>query len=255
MKNCLNPKTIRRNKKIIQVRCRKCDPCRELTQKQWVSRMLYETAFSKYKPLFITPTYQEEPQNVDQVKKDIQRFIKRLRENGVGDLRYFVTVERGTKKGRLHCHAVLWSDISKQSYKDARMCLDEAWKKGFVLFKYMYGGRRGFAYASKYLLKNPLWYTYSKPSLGNIGKRNFIERAVNRYIKTGRIINRMRIPVLGEMLIVRVHSGWYRELIKTLGIRRQGEHLIIKEPKSDAQKYIDNMKNLLSLPNKERSDK
>jgi hypothetical protein len=102
-----------------------------------------------------------------------------------------------------------------------RHLLTACWKQGHVLLRRMYGGRKGFNYACKYLFKDPLWASWSRrPGLGSKGKNDFIERAIDRYERTGRVIDRMRIPVLGDLLVVRVHSGWMRDLRKILGISR-----------------------------------
>jgi hypothetical protein len=183
--------------------------------------MCFEEAFNKHRPVFITPTYEEEPDDIQTVVSDLQEWFKRIRQRG-DSCRYFVSVERGTKKGRLHAHAVLWSNINaEKSGIKLRMYYESAWNKGFCFVRSMYGGRSGFNYVSKYILKNPLWYSYSRrPGLGNVGKHAYIERCVDRFIRSGRFIDRMHIPVIGKMMITTVHSGWQREARDILGLTK-----------------------------------
>jgi hypothetical protein len=94
----------------------------------------------------------------------------------------------------------------------------------------MYGGRKGFNYVSKYILKDTLWYSYSRrPGLGSVGKDRYIERCVNRFIQTGRFITRMHVPIMGVMSIVTVHSGWQKEARNVLGLRKEGKLIYVKK--------------------------
>jgi len=205
--------------KRIHVRCRQCFDCKALKQQQWISRLCFEDAYNQYHPVFITPTYAEEPKSEKIIIQHWQKFIKRLRDRSF-NIRYFVSLERGGKKGRLHLHAILWSDISFSNYKEQRLTYEKAWKHGFCLLRIMYGGKSGFNYASKYILKETLWYSYSRrPGLGSEGKSHYLERGVTEYLRTGRIIDRVRLRVLREEITIRAHSGWRKQLRTMLGIK------------------------------------
>lgn len=248
MKQCKYPKLVRHGKKYFKVRCRKCPACKGLRVQQWISRFCFEDAYNPYPPKFVTMTYEVEPDGVDEIREHIQFFFKRIREKGY-HVRYFATVEKGSKKKRLHCHAILWTDASSLGYHRLRSMLTKSWKKGYVLLRDMYGGKGGFIYASKYLQKDTIYYTYSRrPGLGGIGRLDFIEKAIDRYARTGRIIERMRLPVLGELLQVRVHSGWMRQIKKILGVKKLPEMdtFIIDVDKPKELEYKQIMEDLLN---------
>jgi hypothetical protein len=212
--------------------------------------MCFEDAYNPYWPYFVSMTYEKEPQDriKENTRKDIQSFIKSIRDKGY-HVRYFAVVERGSKKGRVHCHAILWSDAnSRLGYHSLRAMLQKSWKKGFVLLKRLYGGKGGFIYATKYIQKEIIYYTWSRrPGLGGIARDEFIEKAVDRYYRTGKVIERMRIPILGEFKEIRVNSGWMRKLKKVLGLRKRPEigDYVLNIEKPTEEQYINIMKQLL----------
>lgn len=194
-------------------------PCKLLRAQQWVSRMTFETAYNPYWPIFVTPTYATEPDDYERIKIHFAQFIKALRDRGF-TVRYFATVERGSQKGRLHLHCILWSDISFLKYREQRSYLEKCWRHGFCLLRIMYGGKRGFNYAAKYILKDTIWYTYSRrPGIGAKGKLAYLERGIKEFLTNGRIIYRIRLRVLGEEIITTVHSGWRKALRDILSLR------------------------------------
>lgn len=105
--------------------CGKCPPCRIQQRQEWTLRILLEMRDWSHAH-FITLTYSDEwlPNGLrcgvdskgrlvggELHKRDLQLFFKRLRKlMHPESLRYFAVGEYGTKKGRPHYHAVLFSN-------------------------------------------------------------------------------------------------------------------------------------------------
>ena len=160
--NCKSPRLKRVGGKHVKIRCRQCLECGLLKQQQWVSRLMFEDAFNPYRPMFATLTYEEEPNDIDQVISDVQTWLKRLRQRKYS-VRFFATVEKGSLRGRIHAHAILWSDLSlNPSMFHKRDVVTKTWKRGICFLRDLYGGRSGFNYTTKYILKDPIWYTWSR---------------------------------------------------------------------------------------------
>lgn len=126
--------------------CGQCLFCRINQRREWVSRLLLETACHESNQ-FITLTYNEQELPKQLIpgrpttaalnrhpaigaqpgtlsKTDLQRFFKRLRK--IGTFRYYAVGEYGEKLGRPHYHALLFgSDFTDEE-------LSAAWKHGHV---------------------------------------------------------------------------------------------------------------------------
>lgn len=175
-------------------------------------------AFNENRPLFITFTLEEET-TLENFKLYVRHFFRRLRKRGF-NARYFVVAEKGSKRGRLHGHAILWSNLAKQENKDVYSILQKCWKRGICFYKYMYGGAGGVNYAIKYMFKANIWHTYSRrPMLGNRGKEYFVERAITEYLRNGRIVKKSNLSVLGKFIKIRSPYRWVREVKVKLGLR------------------------------------
>lgn len=92
------------------VPCRRCETCLYLKQKHWQLRTLAEY----YRPentrtWFCTFTYRKIPPNRGMITRSIQLYMKRIRKNFPGTkFRYFFVMEKGTKTGREHLHALVY---------------------------------------------------------------------------------------------------------------------------------------------------
>lgn len=97
----------------VLVPCGRCAACLRRRRKEWVSRMRLELLDSPV-CTFLTLTYRDGccPERLE--KKDVQLFIKRLRQSPRDygfppfHLRYFACGEYGRKTHRPHYHAVLF---------------------------------------------------------------------------------------------------------------------------------------------------
>lgn len=64
----------------------------------------------------------------------------------------------------------------------------------------------------------------------------------------------MRIPVLGKLIIVRVHSGWLRDLRKILGIKKHPDNDMLYLPGDEKPESYDEVKQRLISPLAKPSD-
>lgn len=110
-----------------EVACRLCSLCRERAVNDWVGRNIAETKTAKA-AFAVTLTYgRNRAGDVDHERasvltySDFQKFIKLLRFHG-HDVRYHVTGEYGSQKGRAHWHAMLYFMDSKPA-----VVLDKNW--------------------------------------------------------------------------------------------------------------------------------
>lgn len=105
-----------------QVACHECWQCRNARVDDWVGRCIAESRTVKAANA-ITLTYgrdkelesvtygeAEHERAIVLTYSDVQKWLKKLRFNGF-PLRYFVTGEYGTRKGRAHWHVIVfWLD-------------------------------------------------------------------------------------------------------------------------------------------------
>ena len=139
-----------------EVGCRECWQCRKRRVNDYVGRCIAESKFSK-KTYAVTLTYgddklkeHEKVHAVTLVYKDVQDFLKRLRKNY--KVRYIVTGEYGSAKGRSHWHIILffqdnWPEVTSNKRVDWKY-----WKHGFAYFQEP--DWKGFEYCLKYVLKD-----------------------------------------------------------------------------------------------------
>lgn len=94
--------------------CGQCLNCRINRKRDWQARLLLEAAVSKYS-MFITLTIGVDDAKDSEYctyldKPTCQRFWKRLRDRCKGvEIRYLLVGEYGTKRGRAHYHALVFS--------------------------------------------------------------------------------------------------------------------------------------------------
>lgn len=211
-------------------RCRKCPECVNQRRLEWVNRMFLESYNKPYRPFFGTMTfnqanYLDSPKHV---LTETQKTFKRLRRNG-HDLRYFMAIERGTKKKRLHNHFILWSEsLSSLPWNESRRIVHNAWGNGAIKWSQSRSTGSLF-YTSKYLLKdlgehidqktgeikNCRNYTWSnKPALGSEGIKRWqyvVSQAhlLNNYNLQNLPPNWINIPIFGKLEKAYIPSRQY----------------------------------------------
>lgn len=148
-------KTVRKVKHYIEVPCGHCPACLSKAQNAWAFRIENEVLDPCVaSALFVTLTYDPVhlPADLSVNKKDVQKYLKRLRVNLERNgfkrhgLRYYLCGEYGDKRHRPHYHAIL---TFRQSV-DWRI-VQTSWNMGIVDIAPFTPARGG--YVAKYSLK------------------------------------------------------------------------------------------------------
>jgi len=172
----------------LQVGCKTCWQCRKRKIADYVGRSIAEARMSN-KTYAVTLTYGDD--NLEEhelvhavtlVYKDVQDFLKRLRKKY--QVRYIVTGEYGSAKGRAHWHIILFfknkfPDVQKNKRVDWKY-----WDKGFSYFQE--ADWKGFEYCLKYILKGEKMRSADnhlamskKPPLGH----EFFQQLAKQYVE------------------------------------------------------------------------
>lgn len=155
---CVAPNTLPGGTLIA---CRQCWQCRERAVDDWVGRNIAEskTAMACHA---VTLTYgYGQDGDADHVRaailtySDVQKYLKLLRRHGY-PVRYFVTGEYGSKKGRAHWHVMLyWQRAVPEHVLDERF-MEAHWPHGLSFWT------RPTAHAIRYNCK------YLQKSMGDV---------------------------------------------------------------------------------------
>ena len=94
---------------LLELPCGKCIDCRATKAKDWSVRCYLES-LSYQDNCFLTLTYNDDDCPDFLVKRDLQLFLKRLR-NHIGEYRYFACGEYGSRTKRPHFHIILFGFI------------------------------------------------------------------------------------------------------------------------------------------------
>lgn len=146
----------------VQVACGQCIGCRIDRTQDWATRIVHEASLHELN-CFITLTYDDDhlPPGRTLVKKDFQDFMKRLRKQHDGKVRYFAVGEYGDLDERPHYHACIFgldfadkrphtkNGQGDQLYKSE--LLQKLWGKGFCLVGSL--SPQSAAYVAKYCVK------------------------------------------------------------------------------------------------------
>lgn len=143
--------------------CGQCLPCRINKRRIWMHRIMLEA--SQYKDnAFVTLTYSDEnlPEGGNLSPLDFQLWLKRLRRNYEGRLRFFGVGEYGDYSERAHYHAALFNyptcrfGMSRYNEGKRNCCstcdyVRDTWGKGNVLVGSLQ--RQSASYIAGYVTK------------------------------------------------------------------------------------------------------
>ena len=182
--------------------CRTCNECIGTRQHGWVSRAMAEKNMAAH-ALVVALTYDDEtPENRDSAAMfnygDVSAFLKRLRrwiswkfpDAGHG-VRFIVAGEQGSRNGRCHWHAILYSDVDLTSCgiftsrgkvltqredmisvgKHIRRLHWSLWGRGFVTLQEP--DQAGLSYVLKYCLKDQFTEEKSRGTMREAKAENF----------------------------------------------------------------------------------
>lgn len=146
---CLQPSLLPLDgDEYVMVRCRKCRHCRKTRQRSWTGRLALEmSGFSTGR--FLTLTYACDP--IELQYRDVQLFMKRVRERYDRSFRYFVVGEYGGRNGRGHWHALIFGlEPETIGYLETGHCWS-AWPHGHIFDGEV--SSRSIAYVAGYTMK------------------------------------------------------------------------------------------------------
>jgi hypothetical protein len=227
------------------VPCGKCQHCLEARRLEWANKALLECV-GQPRPWLVTWTFDDEhlPDDEQGAKYEIQKLWMRMRRHGY-HVRYFNVIERGTKKGRLHGHSLLWcSQLHEfRDPREVKKVLTSLWKNGFIDLSQV-RKPAGIKYVMKYLMKSKgetSNYTYSKrPRLGESGLRSW-EAKVHHYHEEGVIFTAdpditpmprtLPTHVLGRVETLFIPVRWYIEFGKAIGLDYESKYKIDFHPR------------------------
>lgn len=142
----------------LSVPCGKCAGCVKDAATAWSVRCYHEASLSD-RNCFVTLTYAEDRCPGSLVKSDVQKWLKRVRSEGV-KLRYFACGEYGGQTRRPHYHVLVFGQdflegSQKLGYDNKYYTspfLDDSWGNGFVTVAPVDAG--ACFYVAGYSLKN-----------------------------------------------------------------------------------------------------
>jgi len=158
---CIAPVTMwvgpKGDKRAVLVACHDCWQCRENRINDWVGRNIAESKTARSSHA-VTLTYgrglngdADHPRAVVLTYSDVQKFFKLLRRHGF-PVRYFVTGEFGSFKGRAHWHVMLYWQGDVPPHEIDTRFMEKHWPHGFSFWtKPTHAAIR---YNCKYILKD-----------------------------------------------------------------------------------------------------
>lgn len=180
---CVNPRI---HPSGLKTPCRQCWQCRENRINDWVGRCIAEKETS-LATVAVTLTYGggDTAQSRFLRKSDMTAFFKALRNDG-HKVRYFMTGEYGSKKGRAHWHVVLFWQSKLPHVEFGKNITVPWWPHGLTFWQE--GSTPGIRYVMKYINKEDHDPDHSK-TLGMSRKpilgARFFEGLAQRYIDSG----------------------------------------------------------------------
>ena len=271
--------------------CNRCFNCKINKSKVWAVRCLIESYDWKYN-YFITLTYNDENlKYVEQSyipltgefrrvptlsKKDVQKFIKRLRRDieyhRNGKLKYLIVGEYGDQTKRPHYHLILFMDVPISDLAFHKMnkdgdtlwtskYLDSIWKHGNTLtgmfniktaaytarytMKKLYGDDKKIYVDSGLIKQTPEFMLCSKkPPIGfnyfNRNKKVLLKSDTLNYYQADKL-QKIKIP---KSFLKKLHESEIKQLMENRVIAAKREYINYK--------YVNKELNYLNLLIKER---
>lgn len=147
----------------IAIPCGQCIGCRLMKSQEWQTRLVHESSLHA-KSVFVTLTYDQQhvPEDYSLKLRDVQLFMKKLRNKKPQRVRFFAVGEYGERYHRPHYHLILFNcdfhskatvRISKATGSPVYTSpeLSELWDKGAHEIETITPGLAG--YCARYCLK------------------------------------------------------------------------------------------------------
>lgn len=168
--------------------CGSCPSCKVSHQRDWAVRCSLESGFYKDNCM-ITLTYEDRLRPRKLVKRDLQDFIKKMRNRGIS-FRYFACGEYGSKSGHAHYHIIMFGYWPKDAKFDftsksgypvySSKFVSDVWHKGITTVSEMSPGTAAYVagYVDKKRGQDEFILCSTRPG---IGARYFEENLVDIY--------------------------------------------------------------------------
>lgn len=235
---------------VVLIPCGHCAGCILARRKEWSIRCLNEASFHE-RNCFITLTYDDAhlPHSFEQVKADMKKFIKSIRNSGF-KVRYFGCGERGERNGRLHGHLILFGFLPDDLYYDGTSTSGEAlytsnfvdalWRKGRAVVQ-MLGESVGSyvaGYTSKKLgEKNGFQIQSTRPGIGYLYAIAHKNVHLNYYSMFGSF-GTAKIPRYYEKVYCDAGLSFYLDVLKDERTS-QAQSLKYREARIHGFKHLD----------------
>lgn len=236
---CQTPFMLKHEGKNLPCPCGRCPACYLRRAVQWSFRLVEEDKISTT-AYFVTLTY--DTQNVPISpngfltlhKKDLQKFIKRLRHTTNEKIKYYAVGEYGGKTSRPHYHLILFNATPDGIYK--------SWRMGHIHFGSV--TQASIGYTLKYISKNPKRKTFERDD--RVKEWSVMSKGIGKSYITENSIKWHRNDLENRMLVVSLDGfklsmpRYYRNKIYTEQekelIFSHMEEVEIKERRKEAQK-------------------
>lgn len=223
----------------VMIPCGKCPGCLIDRSNDYATRAMLET---KQYPIncFVTLTYDNKhiPKNRSLVKKDIQNFLKRLRNHATEKLRFMCSGEYGPTTLRPHYHMLIWNfrpddlklfkkNITGDNLYTSKK-LEKIWGKGYIIIGNV--TYESAAYVARYVLKKAYGVTKNiflkhgrEPEFtltsrrGGLGIGAFTNKAIWEQIKRNQGI----LIKQNNQIVVKKIPQYLREKWKSLDNREE----------------------------------
>lgn len=200
----------------MTVACGQCVGCRLDRSKEWAMRCMHEAALHEHNS-FITLTYRDSPGTL--IKRDVQLFMKSLREKTKHKIRFYMCGEYGEREDSKnirkefehpHYHIILfghkfedqklWTEQNGYKYYRSKQ-LENLWKHGYSTIGTV--TYESSSYVARYILKKVLgvqkkeWYKDVEPEYTCMSRRPGVARGhIEKYAE--QIYRRDQVIIKGK---------------------------------------------------------
>ncbi|QKI28906.1 VP4 [Kummerowia striata gokushovirus] len=215
----------------IPIPCQQCAGCRLERSRQWAMRCMHENQMHR-ESCFVTLTYDDKnlPQGGTLVKRDLQLFMKNVRNHRGSGIRFYGCGEYGERSFRPHYHVILYGvDFYDKKFVKNAPCGEPMYHSAELRKYWPYGNNiigsvtfDSAAYVARYIMKKVMgdqaqsYYEWYDTVTGEITLRE------------PEFTNMSRRPGIG--------AGWYA---KFGGHAYQHDSVIIKEQEVRPPRYYD----------------
>ena len=173
---------------LLMLPCGCCAGCKISHQREWSVRCSLEAEYHAQNCM-ITLTYEDRLRPKRLIKRDLQDFIKRMRNKGI-HFRYFGCGEYGTLNGNCHFHIIMfgyWPKDAKFEFNSksgypvySSKFVFDVWHRGFISVSEMSPGTAAYVagYVDKKLGDGEFVLMSKRPG---IGERYFREHLFDIY--------------------------------------------------------------------------